>query len=254
MSTALILSGGGARAAYQVGVLRTVSEIVDVERINPFPVISGSSAGAINAALLACESHHFGDSVRQLETLWTNLKSESVHGIGTGAVFMSLWRLFRSMLQEGYSAQKTWSLLDNSPLRALLGRAVDFGKLRERLERGDLEALAISALAYRAGISLSFFEARHDVEDWDRHRRVGKSASLTLDHLMASAAIPGIYPAVRIGNEYYGDGAIRQSAPLSPALHLGARKLFVIGVSHNPKEAAPETGVPGAIVRPRWRT
>ncbi len=240
MTIGLILSGGGARAAYQVGVLRAVSEIVPVPRLNPFPVICGTSAGAINASLIACESNHFSDSVRQLESLWSTLSSEAVHELGASAVLGSLWRLFMSMVRSAdEELREPWSLLDNSPLRELLARAINFAALDDRFVHGDLESLAISVLSYRDGRSLSFFESKRETPPWDRHRRVGLPTDLTLDHLMASAAIPGIYPAVRIGTQYYGDGAVRQTAPLSPALHLGATKLFVIGVSHNPKETLP---------------
>ena len=247
MSTALILSGGGARAAYQVGVLRAVSDIIHIPRLNPFPVICGTSAGAINASLLACESDHFADSTKMLESLWLSLTSGRVHQTGLGAVLASVSRLLRSSVRDETAIPVPWSLLDNAPLRELLDEAIDFANLEERFEAGDVESLAMSVLSYRDGRSLSFFHTKNDVGAWDRHRRIGLPTTLTLDHLMASAAIPGIYPAVRIGYQYYGDGAVRQSAPLSPALHLGATKLFVIGVSHTPNEhlpAAPEMIVP----------
>lgn len=239
MSTGLILSGGGARAAYQVGVLRAVSDIIDIPRLNPFPVICGTSAGAINASLLACESDHFADSTKMLETLWLSLTSGKVHETGFGAVLASVGRLLRSVLRNEADLPAPWSLLDNEPLRDLLSNAIDFAHLDERFAAGDVESLAISALSYRDGRSLSFFQSKREIGAWDRHRRIGLPTDLRLDHLMASAAIPGIYPAVRIGFQYYGDGAVRQSAPLSPALHLGATRLFVIGVSHNPKEQLP---------------
>lgn len=236
MTTALVLSGGGARASYQVGVLRAVSEILGSPNANPFQVICGTSAGAINASLLACESDRFHDGVQLLGDLWHSLETSEVHEIGTGAVMSSLFALLRSMWHNGYVDGKSWSLLDNTPLRDLLGRVVRFDRLPDRIAQGELTALCITALGYTSGDSVSFFEGRDDLRNWRRHRRVGVPSRLSLDHLMASAAIPGIYPSVLIHREYFGDGAVRQNAPLSPALHLGARKLFVIGVSHNPQE------------------
>ncbi len=250
MTTALILSGGGARAAYQVGVLKAVGEIVEIPRLNPFGVLCGSSAGAINASLLGCESDHFANSVRQLEALWLGLSSRAVHEVGMGAILSSLGRAIYSMMRGGDAMGEAMALLDNAPLRKLLAREVDFNRLQDRLVAGDLDSLVISVLSYRAGKSVSFFSSKRDIGGWDRHRRVGVPTPLALDHLMASAAIPGIYPPVQIGNQYYGDGAIRMSAPLSPALHLGARRLFVIGVSHNPSESGGPEEISTVIDRP----
>lgn len=236
MTIGLVLSGGGARASYQVGVLKAIEELWGSPRENPFRVICGTSAGAINASLLACESDRFGEAVMLLDALWRGLDSDDVHEIGVGAVISSLSSLAASFLGGGFRKNRPWSLLDNSPLRALLSRVIRFDRLADRIGAGDLYALSISALGYNSGDSLSYFAAPPEVQGWRRHRRVGVPSNLTLRHLMGSTAIPGIYPAVRIDGEYLGDGAVRQTAPLSPALHLGARKLFVIGVSHNPNE------------------
>ncbi len=235
MSTALVLSGGGARASYQVGVLKAVSEILSRPAHNPFPVICGTSAGAINAALLACESDDFAGGVDKLGAIWTGLSSADVHEIGSGAIISSLYGLVRSMFNEGHGDDRPWSLFNNAPLRELLSRVIRFDRLAERVSDGDVRALAITALGYTTGASLTFFQAGES-KGWHRHRRIGLPTELTLDHLMASTAIPGIYPAVLIHREYFGDGAVRQPAPLSPGLHLGATRLFVIGVSHNPSE------------------
>lgn len=237
---ALVLSGGGARASYQVGVLQAVSEIFNQPDKVPFDVICGTSAGAINASLIACESDHFKSGVTLLYDLWSGLESAHVHEVGAGAVLSSLFSLLRSFYHDGYAEGKPWSLLDNEPLRKLLSRVVRFPRLSERIAEGNVSALCITALGYTTGDSLSFFEGKPGLAGWRRHRRVGIPAALGLDHLMASAAIPGIYPSVRIHREYFGDGAVRQIAPLSPALHLGARKLFVVGVSHNPRENIDE--------------
>jgi NTE family protein len=231
-----VLSGGGARAAYQVGVLRAVARILGDRNRNPFPIVCGTSAGAINAMLLACESDRFTEGVALLEELWRALDSDHVHEIGLGAVASSLARLVASMFNDGYTGEHPWSLLDNSPLRELLSRAIRFDRIGQRIAQGDLSALSVTALGYTSGASLSFYQGGGNIPAWKRHRRIGLPAKLGISHLMASAAIPGIYPPVKIQSEYFGDGAVRQSAPLSTALHLGASRLFVIGVSHNPDE------------------
>ena len=237
MSVGLILSGGGARASYQVGVLRAIAEIMPATARNPFPVICGASAGAINAALIACESDRFSEGVRLLDSLWSGLDSDDVHKIGFGALASSLASLARSLYAGGGSDHESWSLFDNSPLRDLLSRVIRFERLEERIRAGEVDALSINTLGYTSGDNISFFQAKSALKGWWRHRRVGIPVKLALDHLMASTAIPGIYPAVHIHREYFGDGAVRHAAPLSPALHLGATKLFVIGVSHNANEA-----------------
>jgi len=237
MSVGLILSGGGARASYQVGVLRAIVDILPDPSHNPFPVICGASAGAINASLLACESDRFSEGVTLLDRLWTGLDSNDVHRVGIGAILSSVVSLLKSMGNYGHADSQSWSLLDNSPLRDLLGRVVRFHRLDERISASDLAALSVSTLGYSSGDNITFFQARKDIRSWRRHRRVGVPVKLSLDHLMASTAIPGIYPALQIHREYFGDGAVRHNAPLSPALHLGATRLFVIGVSHNLRDA-----------------
>lgn len=240
MATALVLSGGGARAAYQVGVLRAVVEILRHPANNPFPIISGSSAGAINASVLACESDRFSEAIPQLETVWRELTSTDVHELGGLAIAGSLLSLGKSFFQDGYSTGKPWSLLDNTPLGELLSNTVRFERLQNMLEQKRISALSITALGYTSGDTISFYQSSDEIPAWKRHRRIGSRATLSLDHLMASTSIPGIYPAVRINREYFGDGSVRQTAPLSSALHLGAEKLFVIGVSHNPAVVTEE--------------
>lgn len=235
MSTGLVLSGGGARAAYQVGALRAVAEILGSPAANPFTIISGSSAGAINAAVLACESDRFADSLLGLEKVWRGLTSTDVHELGITAIAEALYSLIKSIFQGGFDSDKPWSLLDNAPLRELLMKTVRFDRLEEMLASEHLLAVSITALGYTSGDTISFYQGSQDIPIWKRHRRIGSRAVLSLDHLLASTAIPGIYPAVRINREYFGDGSVRQTAPLSAALHLGATKLFVIGVSHNPE-------------------
>jgi len=230
---ALILSGGGARAAYQVGVLKAISEIQPDAHVSPFSIICGTSAGAINAAKLATAADDFPRAVMELEQLWSTLSSDQVHRIGYGELIQSTLLLFASFLHRGISRARPLALLDNSPLYHLLYRNIDMLRLPMMLEQGHLQALSITALGYSSGQSISFFQGNPLIKPWRRARRIGLSTELNHRHLIASAALPGIFPAVRINREYFGDGAIRQTAPMSAALHLGADKLFIIGVSGN---------------------
>jgi len=236
--TALILSGGGARGAYQVGVLKAIAHLQPQGGHNPFDIICGTSAGAINACVLACESDHYGHAITRLEHIWSSLDSRKIHKVGFLQLLKSTLRIFASFFHEGRVAGVPKALLDNTPLRQLLESQIDFSKLTARLAQGDLTALSITALAYDSGKNVSFYQGSDEVKSWRRNQRVGSRTVLSHDHLMASSALPAIFPAVRIQGEYFGDGAIRQSAPLSTALHLGADRLFVIGVSHNAREQA----------------
>jgi NTE family protein len=235
--TALILSGGGARGAYQVGVLKAIAQLQPSGGHNPFDIICGTSAGAINASLLACESDHYGHAVTKLEALWANLDSRKIHRVGFRQLIKSSLRIFGSFFRGGVVKGEPSALLDNAPLRHLLEEQIDFSKLAERIENGDLDALSITALAYSSGKNVSFFQGASDITGWRRNQRVGARTMLNHNHLMASSALPAIFPPVKIRGEYFGDGAIRQSAPLSTALHLGANRLFVIGVSHNARDS-----------------
>lgn len=235
--TALILSGGGARGAYQVGVLKAIAQLQPSGGHNPFDIICGTSAGAINASLLACESDHYGHAVTKLEALWANLDSRKIHRVGFRQLLKSTLRIFGSFFRGGVVKGEPSALLDNAPLRHLLEEQIDFSKLAERIENGDLDALSITALAYSSGKNVSFFQGASDITGWRRNQRVGARTMLNHNHLMASSALPAIFPPVKIRGEYFGDGAIRQSAPLSTALHLGAKRLFVIGVSHNARDS-----------------
>ena len=233
VKNALILSGGGARAAYQVGVLKALTEILPATAHNPFPIICGTSAGAINALYIASHPGTLREAVLQLESLWRSLQPELIYKTALGSLLKSLARLGVSLFNEGVGAHRPLALLDNSPLRQLLHDCIRFEGIEQSIACGDLEAVAVTATGYTSGHSVSFFEAASGVLGWQRHRRIGSPTRLTLDHLMASAAIPTIFPAVKLNREYFGDGALRQTAPISPALHLGANRLFIIGVSGN---------------------
>jgi NTE family protein len=244
MKTALILSGGGARAAYQVGVLQALAEILPDEMANPFPIICGTSAGAINAAALAANTGNFKESVSALAGMWLNLQVGDIYKHGWWDLFGGLGALGLSLFNQGVGQKKPLSLLDNSPLWHLLGSKVQFENIDKCIASGKLLAVSISAMGYTSGHSVSFFQGHPELEGWSRYRRGGVATQLRLEHLLASSAIPTIFPAVRINREYFGDGALRQLAPISPALHLGADKLFVVGVSGNRKSLRAKKRVP----------
>lgn len=233
MKRALILSGGGARAAYQVGVLKALAEILPADVENPFPIICGTSAGAINALAIAAHQGDFKSAVDSLCTMWQNLEIGQVYLHGWTDIFKGLAYLGFSLLNEGTGRNKPLSLLDNGPLWSLLGSKINFEHLAGSIASGKLLAVSVSAMGYTSGQSVSFFQGHPDLQGWNRYRRLGVPTQLRLEHLLASSAIPTIFPAVRINREYFGDGALRQLAPMSPALHLGADSLFVIGVSGN---------------------
>ncbi len=233
MSTnALILSGGGARAAYQVGVLLAVSDILP-DLKNPFPIISGTSAGAINAAALAAHPGTFHRSAHDLASTWRSLEIEQVFKTDFRSLAGGGAKVLCSFFQEGSRGQKPIALFDNSPLRTLLSEVINFSNIQKKINRGLLEALSITALGYNSGESVSFFQGQPELRGWRRYRRVGAPSEITVEHLMASSAIPVIFPTVKLSREYFGDGAMRQMAPISSALHLGADRLFIIGVSGN---------------------
>lgn len=233
MKTALILSGGGARAAYQVGVLSAVKDILPPGAKNPFPIICGTSAGAINALALATHAGSFREAVADLYSIWGNIAIDRIFKTGWWELTKSLARLGGSLFNQGIGRERPVSLLDNEPLREFLLENVRFSNIQSAIEAGYLEAVAVTALGYTSGESVSFFQGAPHLQGWRRYRRVGVAAELTVDHLLASSAIPTIFPTVRINREYFGDGAMRQLAPISPALHLGADSVFVIGVSSN---------------------
>ena len=232
MTTALVLSGGGARAAYQVGVLKAVSELLPRRTHNPFPIICGTSAGAINALAIAGRPGYLRLRIRKLETVWSNVRAEDIYRTDILGVAKNTSRLLLSLMHSGYSKKRSVALLDNSPLRELLEQLVRFRYIDEAIASGELLAVSTTAMDYGNGRSVTFFQGNHD--PWQRSRRMGIRSGLSIDHLMASSAIPTVFPATAIDKSYYGDGAVRQLKPLSPALRLGADKLFIVGVSDNP--------------------
>ena len=242
--TALFLAGGGARAAYQIGVLQAILSLLSEygwsARQNPFEIICGTSAGAINATALACRADDFEESVTHLLHIWRNLEVEQVYradSIGvlrSGARWLSL--LSFGWLLRKWHAQPPNSLLDNAPLVGLLHKMLDLPRLDQALNSGVLDALAVSASSYTGGSHVTFYQSARAIPSWRRAQRMSVQQQIGVDHLLASAAIPLIFPAVPLyckdRCEYFGDGSIREVAPVSPAIHLGATKILVIGSGH----------------------
>jgi len=239
--TGLVLSGGGARAAYQVGVLRAIARIrreSDAPRSrNPFGVIVGTSAGAINAAALACHADHFDAAVQVLAQVWENFQAEQVYRADALGVIRSGAR-WLTMLSIGWAVAR-WrrarpkSLLDNAPLAELLARVIHFDRLPRVLRTRQLHALALSASSYSSGQHVTFYQSGTDLPPWTRSQRLARRTELTIPHLLASSAIPFLFPAQSLMldglPEWFGDGSMRQSAPISPAVHLGAQRVLIIG-------------------------
>ncbi|MES2317509.1 MAG: patatin-like phospholipase family protein [Pseudomonadota bacterium] len=252
--TGLILSGGGARAAYQVGVLQAISQILWEAgwrpARNPFDIICGTSAGAINAAALACRADNFGEGVQKLLDVWENFTVEQVYRadslgvIRSGARWLSLLS-FGWLLRKWRAAPPT-SLLDNTPLAGLLHRMLDLPRLDAVMSDGLLHALAVTASSYTGGNHVTFYQTAADIAPWIRMQRIAMQDQIGVEHLLASSAIPFIFPAVPLylgsRREYCGDGSMRQLAPISPAIHLGATKVLVVGAGrlHEPSQASAE--------------
>jgi NTE family protein len=228
-SVALVLPGGGARAAYQVGVLRAIADLLP-HAPNPFPIIVGTSAGAVAAAVLATEAFRWQRGVAALESVWAGFHVDHVFRADVLSMLRSGSHWGMSLMSGGYLLSPPRALFDNTPLRELLERNINWGHLQRSVRVGALRALALCASNYNSAASVAFFDGDRDLGEWERHQRVGRRESLTLDHLMASMSIPFLFPPVMLGGEYYGDGAQRQLWPLSPAIHLGADRLLIIGV------------------------
>lgn len=233
----LIMAGGGARAAYQVGVLKAIAELVPEGSANPFPVICGTSAGAINASALAAFGMNFHDAVRRLHFIWNNFHVHHVFRSDVLGMLKVGFHWLAALMLGGLGQRNPRSLFDRTPLRQLLRKYLPLEGIQRSIDNGVLHALSITCSGYDSGKSVSFFQGKSGVEGWNRTRRIGVASDIRLEHLMASSAIPFLFSAVRVNREFYGDGSMRQDAPMSPALHLGADRILVIGVRPNDKEA-----------------
>lgn len=239
LKTALVLQGGGARGAYQVGVLKAVAKIGGSHR-TPFPIFSGASVGAINAASLAASASHFRKGVHKLETLWRSLHCHDIYDTHATAIIATSSRWLWSIVFGGLGVSGPCALLNNEPLRRLLEREVNSRHVKTVIRSGNLRALCITASSYAEGRAVTWFTAAEEVEEWQRAKRIGVRVEIGADHLMASAALPFVFAAGNVDGAYYGDGSLRLTSPLSPPIRMGADRLFII--STRDQSVGPQAG------------
>lgn len=228
----LLLTGGGARAAYQAGVIKAVADIYG-KRENPFPIITGISAGAINGVCLAAYADDFQIAAQRLWDLWANLRTTDIYRADTLTLGRIALRWLIDLIFGGLKRRsRSTYLLDSSPLRSFLSREIDLERMRANLKNGHLRAVAFTATNFKTGTAITFVEGQDDIEDWVRTTRMSIRDRLTVDHVLASSALPIFFSPVRLRESFYGDGGIRLSTPLSPPIHLGADKVFAVGIRH----------------------
>ena len=230
----LVLTGGGARAAYQVGVVKAVRDVLGNPKKNPFPILCGTSAGAINAATLAVFADDFSRAVANLLEVWENMHCRHIYRTDAWHILQSGAKWLAAMMLV--SRKNPISLLDNTPLARMLGHNLAFDRIQANIDAGALYAACVTASGYTSGQSVSFFQGGSGLEGWERNQRIGAAVTLKLEYLLASAALPFIFPAVKVHREYFGDGSMRQIAPVSPALHLGADRVLIVGTGRQTQE------------------
>ncbi|MEP6884347.1 MAG: patatin-like phospholipase family protein [Gammaproteobacteria bacterium] len=227
----LVLTGGGARSAYQVGVLKAVAELVRRGSACPFPIITGTSAGAVSAIALASDAAHFRHSVYGIERVWRDFRVHQVFKADAISMLRSGLHWLLAFISGGWLVQSPNALFDNTPLWELLRKHLDFDGIPRGLYKKHLQSIGVCATCYQDADSVTFYASASAIEPWARVFRKGARVQLTLDHLMASLSIPFLFRPVRLNDQFFGDGAMRQTSPLSPAIHLGANRLFIIGVN-----------------------
>lgn len=240
MTMGLVLPGGGARGAYQVGALKAIAEIVP-GRSNPFPVITGTSVGAINAVALAARADDVRNGIAALERFWQGLRTDDIYRTDFASISLRGLHWVVSMTPlAALGIPNPRSLLDNTPLRDLLQEHLAFERIGAGIQSGALRAVSVTASSYDRGRAVSFFEGSPEIAEWSRARRDGVAARLSVDHVMAAAALPYVFPAQRIGREHFGDGSLRLTSPLSPAIHTGADRILVITARDGVPDPLPD--------------
>jgi NTE family protein len=241
---ALVLPGGGARAAYQVGVLQAIAGWCPPGTPLPFDVLCGTSAGAINAAVIAARAGDVQQAAADLAAVWSQFHVEQVFRTGTLDMMRSGLHLLFALVSGGFLLPMPRALFNNLPLRALLQRSVDFDALARAVEAGRPDTVVVTATSVTSGDSVAFVQSSRPFRPWDRAGRRGVAAVLSLEHLMASSAIPLLFPTVAMDGQHFGDGAMRQATPLAPALHLGADRILVIGSRQPDRPAVAQAPEP----------
>lgn len=231
MKNGIVLTGGGARAAYQAGAMRALYEITRLDK-DLFSVITGNSAGAINASFLA-NNADWDTGTAQLWDLWARLRPQDIFDLGAVSIGKLGTKWLSGTALGGLTSKSSGGvnyLLDTTPLRKLLTREVDFELLNRRILEGQMAGFSVATTNYYSGSSVVFYQTAETVEDWARSDRFSVRSDLTVEHIMASSAIPMFFPPEKIGDSWYGDGCVRQTTPLSPAIHLGADRIITIGI------------------------
>jgi NTE family protein len=245
-SVGLVLTGGGARAAYQTGAISALAEIWGPGP-SPFGIITGVSAGAVNGVSLAAGAEDFRNAAGRLAALWRDLQPEKVYRTDARKMLRVGGAWLRELAGGGVlGARDVNFLLDTTPLRDYLRTHLPVPRMRRHIRTGVLQGVAVSATNYGDGSAVTFFDGAPSVEPWIRSTRIGVREHLKVEHVMASAAIPLIFPPVRIRGVFFGDGCVRLLSPLSPAIHLGAERLVAVGVRHRAGDArGPRRGAAG---------
>ncbi|MCG7498632.1 patatin-like phospholipase family protein [Vibrio sp. Of7-15] len=241
----LLLTGGGARAAYQVGVLKAISEWYPRVHHSPFSIYCGTSAGAINTASLATHATCFRLGIKKLDWFWSRLHTGKVFYADSKGILNHLSTQWYARFKTNHVDTLPFGLLDNHPLRELLDQVINYSHIEHQITSGALHGLSITTSSYKTGKSVSFYQANDSIKPWRTARSIGKPSYITSEHLLASSAIPLVFPASRIGSSYYGDGSIHQLAPLRPSLKMGADKIFIINLSNSHTEPAIDNHPPG---------
>lgn len=238
----LVLSGGGARGAYQVGVLMAVHNISETSGVPlRFDYLSGVSAGAINASSLACHAEDLKFAVQNLSRLWTEITFENVFSTNSFTMSKIGLQWLTDLSMGGLTGTTPGkSLMDTSPLRDLIHGNMDYNKVEKNIQQGHLKALAITSIDYAKSATTTFVQGHHELPSWDKGRKRSERTQISTDHIMASSAIPLLFPPVKVDDRYFGDGAVRNHAPCSPVIYLGAEKLLVIGVRKQGETAYEE--------------
>lgn len=247
-NTALVLGGGGARAAYQVGVLKALVQCYPRNHHIPFNIVCGTSAGAINGTSIATHASCFHLGVRKLDWVWRHMRTRQIYHTSISRISRHLLAMGLRAFQHDQVNTEAPSLFNNDPLRQLLSELIDFARIDRNIARGALRALSVDTSSYNTSRSISFYQGKDEISNWQRARREGQRTQLNTEHLLASAAIPLVFPSIRLGQHYFGDGSVHQLAPLSSPIHLGAEKVMVINLDsphknqgkdlpHHPKAA-----------------
>nr|WP_086939052.1 patatin-like phospholipase family protein [Thaumasiovibrio occultus] len=243
----LVLTGGGARAAYQVGVIKAIALWYPRVHHSPFSIYCGTSAGAINAISLASYCSSFRLGAKKLEWLWSRLTTERIFAASFGGISNHFGRMLISRLQSDHYQNVPFGLFDNRPLRHLLRQVVNFERLEKQIHHGSLAALSVTASRYHDGRSVAFFQGHNQLNEWQSSNQIGVRTRLYPEHLIASAAIPLLFPATKLNNHYYGDGSVHQLSPLKPAVNLGADRILIIDL--RPKKSPPSSTSPPGLAQ-----